>query len=362
MLTEIGSNFWNYSLQRMDEQKIFFWQSEVYNKQYFKSGRNAIKALCKNLNIYKKTVVLPIYTCETCIQPFIDEGWEISYYYLNEDLTINEERFIETYSTKKPSVIFLHSFFGFDTIKNEEFLCKIKEDGTIIVEDMTQSLFSNHYLRCADYYVTSLRKFLAIPEGGVLISPNMFRDYSICNADVNIEKIALNAFDLKKEYFVNPSIEKKEIFRQKYNELNLLIAQNDKLQQMGSISRKIIFTCNSENIIKTRRKNYELLSDAIENIQYVKKVIDDDMDGVCPLYFPIYVENREKLQTYLSKNNVYCPIIWKKATQIDTQDEVTEYMYSHMLCIPIDQRYGQLEMNRIVDLLSDYYLTGEKNG
>ena len=97
-----------------------------------------------------------------------------------------------------------------------------------------------------------------------------------------------------------------------------------------------------------------MLSSAIESFIYLKKVIDVDINDSCPLYFPVYVNEREKIQSYLSKSSVYCPIIWKKASQIDREDSVSGYMYSHMLCFPIDQRYGEDEMKKIIKLLEEY--------
>ena len=354
MLAEIGSNFWDYSINNDVVNNKFFWLSSEYNKVYLKSGRNAIKALCKELCDTRKKVLLPIYTCETCIQPFVDEGWDIDYYFLNDNLTINEKSLEKICNEIKPDVIFVHSFFGFNTIRDESTLLYYKKQGTVIVEDMTQSLFSNHHLECADYFVTSFRKFLAIPDGGALISKRPLKQLLLQNADERIEEIAIRAFDMKKDYFEYQTEEKKMAFRAKYQELNELICNNENLEKIGKISEKIIFTCDIKSIKDIRVKNYKMLSSAIDGFIYLKKVIDVDINDSCPLYFPVYVNEREKLQLYLSKNSVYCPIIWKRASQIDREDSVSRYMYSHMLCFPIDQRYGEDEMKKIIKLLEEY--------
>lgn len=354
MLSEIGSNFWEYSLDNNINNVHFFWLDQQYKKQYYKSGRNAIKALCKNINDKYKKVMLPIYTCETCIQPFIDEGWEICFYCLNKDLTVNIGDFMYLYNIERPAVIFVHSYFGMNTIQNEDFLLHCKEQGAIIVEDMTQSLFSNHKIKCADYYVASFRKFMAIPDGGVLLSKHHIIECKCKKADERIEDIAITAFNMKKEYFNNPSIQKKELFRKKYNELNEFISDNNELQEIGKISKKIILSCDKKEIVFRRRKNYEYLSQELNSVFFLKPVLDIYSDKDCPLYFPVYIEKREMLQAYLSENNIYCPIIWKKPKQININDDVTNYMYSHMLCIPIDQRYDISDMKRLVSVLYKY--------
>lgn len=354
MWSEIGSDFWQYTLAGYENKEMFFWSDKEYSKKYLKSGRNAIKALCRYLSDYKKKVMLPVYTCETVILPFIEEGWEVCYYPLNRDLTINESLFIQKFDVEIPSVILLHSYFGFNTIESETPIEYCKNRGAIIVEDMTQSLFSEHHIQCADYYVASFRKFLAIPNGGVIISKKKLRDIKIEPSDNRIDEIALNAFDLKADYFKGETEEKKVAFREKYQLLADLIVLNAEIQRISMVSEKIIFSCDKDKVNRQRQSNYKMLLKAIKKIKYITPVLNLELDGCTPLYFPIYVEHREKLQAYLKDYRIYCPIIWRKPPQLSVEDKETNYMYKHMLCIPIDQRYGVEEMNKIIDVLNEY--------
>lgn len=356
MLSEIGSNFWEYSLNKSKRECLLWWEKNEYNRVYFKSGRNAIKALCKILYEKKKSVLIPAYTCETVIQPFIDEGWEVDYYFLNDDLSLNLSDLQEKCNRIKPSVVYCHSYFGFDTINEDaRGISLLKEQGIVIVEDITQSLFSNHYLKCADYYVTSLRKFLAIPDGGVLISTQSLHFEDIKEISNDVVETALEAFDLKATFFTNYDFTIKDLFREKYQKLGKMISENSEICSVSEASLRIFDTCNIEEIVSKRVANYKTLLEGLACNNTIRIIFQDISDGIVPLYLPVYVKgSREKLQEYLAKSNVYCPVIWPKPVQIEVRDEVLSFMYHKMLCIPIDQRYGIEEMGKIVDLLMSY--------
>ena len=74
-----------------------------------------------------------------------------------------------------------------------------------------------------------------------------------------------------------------------------------------------------------------------------------------PLYFPLNVKNMERqdFQSYLAKNNVYCPIIWPIPKSVKTgliSPELKE-IRNNCLCFPIDQRYSKEDMEYIIKLL-----------
>lgn len=357
MKSEIGSNFWEYELRAKEKNRSLWWESPDYCIDYFKSGRNAIKALCRMLNVSKKSALLPIYTCSTVIDPFLEEGWEIGFYRLNTDLTLNYESLLQEYENNAPSVILFHSFFGLDTLKNDlDIIRQLQDRGVLIVEDITQALLSYHHIPIADYYVSSLRKYLAIPDGGFIISKHGPLGVMKERCDPIIAKVAFEAFDLKEKYFEKEDSDIKTLFRKKYQDLNLLIGSNDKIQDISPESLKVFEAFNIELSGMRRRENYSHLLQCIKEIGYIQPTLSAEIGNDVPLYLPVYVApSRKELQTYMAANRVYCPIIWPKPVQIKNRDDEIEYMYQNMLCFPIDQRYGVEEMNRVVELIKAFY-------
>ena len=353
MLCEIGSTFWNYSLDLPERKEKFWWENADYNHCFLKSGRNAMKALARIL-AKKKRILLPVYTCETVIQPFVDENWEIDYYNVHKNLRINIDSLLQKVNDFFPTVVLFHSYFGFDTIGADETVIEqLQKRGIIIIEDITQSLFSNHHLKCADYYVSSLRKFLAIPDGGVVFSKKKFLLEDILPSDKKIVALAKTAFDQKRDYMMEGNnLALKDLFRCNYNKLNEMISMNSNVQMISPESKIIFDSCDLHEIRKKRVTNYIRLMKGIQDIKYIRPVLSFLPQEEAPLYLPIYVEgNRLNLQAHLAENGIYCPVIWPKPSQIESEDSEVRFMYEHMLCIPVDQRYGDEEMNRILSML-----------
>lgn len=358
MVTEIGSNFSKYNLNAPIREEKLWWEDDKYNKVFFKSGRNALKAIARKLKDegHKPSVLLPIYTCETVITPFLDEGWEVDYYNINADLSVNFLSVIDKITKNAPSAILFHSYFGLDTLSGDiEEIKKLHDGGIIIIEDMTQSLFSQHCIEFADYYVTSLRKFLAIPDGGCVLSKGALSFSGIAAYDERIAPKAIEAFDLKNEYFIAPTAEKKQLFRESYGELNGFISDNSEIRDISPESRQMLLTSDINEIKNKRRENYAFLLDRIKKYSFISPAAGVDLcDGV-PLYLPIYVDgDRAALQKHLAENDIFCPVIWPKPSQIELTDEASAYMYAKMLCFPIDQRYGLDDMARILSVLDEY--------
>lgn len=352
-MVEIGSNFWKTDQLKTDNPLSLWWKQGKYNIQYYKSGRNAIKALCNNIG-EKKKIAIPVYTCDTVIQPFLDEKWDVFFYKINKDLSICYQSLEDVINKNRPDAILFHSYFGFDTYNNVNYILKYKEQGIIIVEDLTQSLFSNHFLKMADYYVTSFRKFIAISDGGALISKKNLTCQYVKESDDRIVTTALSAFKAKKEYFETGNRALKVYYREKYKELNLLISDNEQLMKMSDYSRTIIDSCDVKRIMEARQTNYEYLVSEIKKIDIVETVIKMPSDECTPLYLPVYVKKRANMQRYLAEHDVYCPIIWPKSKSIIFYDKDVDYMYDNMLCIPIDQRYSIEEMKRVLSLILEF--------
>jgi dTDP-4-amino-4,6-dideoxygalactose transaminase len=352
---EIGSDFWQIDNEKHNDSKLW-WETKPYKHQYFKSGRNAIKALCQITGRESTRVLLPVYTCETVIQPFLDEGWDVEYYYINKNLSINLKDFLKKINTFKPDVVYFQSYFGFDTLAGSETLVNELHDRKIfVVEDITQSLFSSHFIEKADYYVTSFRKFFAIPDGGCLFSATNSIDIAKKISDSRILQTAMSAFEKKRKYFENPSADKKEEFRKQYQILNQLISDNDDVSDISNESINVIEGCDKDFIQQKRKVNHDTLYAGLKEVDKLICIFDCTKDDETPLYLPVYVESldRKELQRELAERNIYCPVIWPKPNEIDCLDESAKYIYENILCFPIDQRYDEEDMMWIISTLKE---------
>ena len=91
-----------------------------------------------------------------------------------------------------------------------------------------------------------------------------------------------------------------------------------------------------------------LLAEGLSNIKSITIKFEDLAKDVTPLYFCINcVEARNKIQTFLTENNIYAPIIWPRSAFLG--NEVAHNAYQKLLCIPCDQRYNEKDMARIIE-------------
>lgn len=356
MKREIGSDFWEYNDSFPGGKEFNIDElSHNYFQYFFKSGRSALYYLADYLKHTRNVIVLPAFTCTTVVEPFKLNGWEIYYYDIDINLELNLLSLKQKINHYRPSVILLHGYFGFRTLANVyEYISSLRKQGIVIIEDITQTLYSSYPKTDADYYVASLRKWNALPEGGIILSQ---RKLSVAYKKFPLEKQLITAFteacDLKDKY-INNGIDNKTIFLNKYRKCKEILDETYDIYPMSKFSKTILDNCKPSDIRKTRRKNYRCLLKVIIEIPTIKPIFDYIDETITPLYFPIYVpesKKRIKLQTFLATKNIYCPIIWPKFYSYDRLCHETQYIYDHILCIPCDQRYSKEEMNYILDCL-----------
>ena len=108
---------------------------------------------------------VPLYTCETVIDPFVKAGYELIFYDFTKDMIpVFDESVLD-----KIHLISICGYYGFSGY-DREFLKKCEERGICIIEDTTHSIFSADgiYEGCT-YVVGSMRKWLGVSCGGFAI-------------------------------------------------------------------------------------------------------------------------------------------------------------------------------------------------
>lgn len=348
---EIGSDFWSNPVsnpQKFSIQGI----SRCESIEYFISGRSAIRALARNVPTKVKKVLMPAYNCESVIVPFEKEGWEIEFYGVEFNLSVDKKKLFDKIQIFSPTLIYFQSYFGFNTLEGlEEIINFCKEKDIKMVEDVTHNLFSCYQKLDVDYYVGSLRKFIALPEGGVLLERNKELNIKTKCAVENIIEVANDAFEVKKRYMQCETGVSKEAYLTKYNLLRRLINTNDELYLMNQFTRDQLNYIDYAYIKQRRIKNYTELLKGLKKIKGMHCVFQDIKESAVPLFFPVYIVGHNKrgyVQKELTKKNIFAPIIWPKYVNLGKIDSNSKYIYEHILCIPCDQRFDKEDMQFII--------------
>ena len=125
MLIEIGGNMpLSEEMLRNQASDKEIWGCEKFRHNlYTFSARSATNIFLDEIYNGVKKVILPIYTCETCIEPFVSHGFSVAYYTINKNLSINEDSLLEKLEAFGfEGILYIHSYFGFDTLASTKSL------------------------------------------------------------------------------------------------------------------------------------------------------------------------------------------------------------------------------------------------
>lgn len=360
MLKEIGSNFWihpneNLKIEKEITPEIFGVKGADY--VWLSTGRSGIEIAVENIeknhpNI-SKIAIVPPFTCETVITPFIKAGYKIIPYEINLDLSVNINDVYSLLKKTGASILIMHRYFGFETIHgNFEYFSKFRSEGGFIIEDRTQCLYSNIKPINADFWVASIRKWLGVPDGGFIVSREceIYGKPKIFNKALELSKV--EASRIKYDYIFNDKGEKK-VFLKKYKIAEDILDEQNIAYSICPTSYAMQSNLNIDELKFKRRRNYKILSESLSLIKGICVVHKDLYENEVPLYCPIIVENRNIVQKGLRDNDIFAPIIWPKAEYMPKVCTNAENLYHKMLSIPVDQRYSDDDMCRIVECMKN---------
>ena len=353
---EIGSNFW------IDKEQFETTKAEDGNKNptrwdtiYLSTCRSAIGEVLKRLKDSKtKKALLPAFTCHSVLLPFIENGYEVFPYSIKEDLTVDWEKFKTCVEEIHPDVVLLHSYFGFNTISGGENLIEeLKKQGVAVVEDLTQRLYSSFDGIGANYQVGSLRKWMPIPDGAVLMGLNMEQP---TNEDIELSDAKMKAMFHKGEYLLKGQGDKQQ-FRTEYAEAEHILDSRSDTYRMADASRRIFNSTNIEEMANLRRDNYKRLALRLKEFSAINMINPELPDDIVPFMMPVLVKNgRKELQQFMASHDIYPTVIWACPDEFkDKIDSTARMIYDNILCFHIDQRYTYAEMERIGNILEEYY-------
>ena len=103
-----------------------------------------------------------------------------------------------------------------------------------------------------------------------------------------------------------------------------------------------------------RRANFGVLLEALEESEAVTPLLRELPAGVSPLALPVRIDGgrRDTLRAELVRRRIFCPVHWPLPPEIDEQRFSEEHrLASEMLGLPLDQRYGAADMQRLADEL-----------
>lgn len=324
------------------------------------SGREAVALVLKSLEEkqpgIKKECLLPAYMCDSVFFPFEHRGWKIHFYHLEKDLRVREKELRRQIEAIRPGLLFVHCYYGVDTWKSiRPFWADYKKRGTVIMEDVTQSYYLPEGGLGADYVVGSLRKWYPVPDGGFAASDRPLLEVGL-PADKEFIKKRMGLLTKKWEYLHNPEEESvrkesKEEFLRKNKETEEWLDGMREITAMSEETKALFQRIEEEDCKQKRKENYRILSEKLQGS--LISAMQEEYENTAPLYVSIDAKNRDLLQRSLKNQDIYAPVLWPVGRQNQNfLSETDRYLFDHLLALPMDQRYGREEMERIAEVVN----------
>jgi dTDP-4-amino-4,6-dideoxygalactose transaminase len=270
-----------------------------------------------------------------------DRGPPQRFYEVDYDLTVSSQDWLE--DVCKGDIVVLIDYFGFPA----DSICAAaaKQRGAWILEDACQALLSTGMDQLSDFVLFSPRKFLGVPDGGILsIRPRgLLGDVKLESSPADWWLKAFLTVVLRREFDIHGS-----------NRLWFKLYQETETQSpigayaMSELSRLLLM--HSIDYRETARKrivNYQELARTLHAVSLFPNL----PPGVVPLGFPIRVEKRDMIREMLFEHEIYPPVHWPIAELVPKSYQDSHRLAANIMTLPCDQRYGTQDMQRMADLV-----------
>ena len=139
------------------------------------SARTGLRLIARAIQEYRGgPVLLPAYLCPAMIQPFQAEGLAVEFYPIGADLTVDVATLMGLVQMARPGAVLFVNYFGFLVSPMvQAALQEIKKRSWLIEDCVQGSLIeqsSSVVGHLGDFIVTSFRKYLPVPDGGLVIN------------------------------------------------------------------------------------------------------------------------------------------------------------------------------------------------
>jgi len=289
--------------------------------------RNALEYIILQL-IDVKHIYLPLYTCEAVVEPLKRLSVSYSLYHINDHFELAEDIIL-----KEGEYIIANNYFG---IKDAYISSLAKKYGSRLIVDNAQAFFASALPDVKTAY--SARKYVGVADGGfsVGISSKFSQDYEEDNTSEHNSHLLI-----RKQQGAEAGFKDFQA-----NECKL---DNQPIRRMSFDTLDILSHIDYEKIIAKRRSNFEYLHHALAEQNQLNLPSIDTF--VCPMVYPFIGNGDGNLRERLIENKIFVARYWSNVLEWAKPQDKEYELAKNLLPLPIDQRYGEEDMNRIINVI-----------
>lgn len=271
---------------------------------------------------YKK-VYVPYFTCDSAIEPIKKLGIRYEFYHIDKEYHI-----IGEIRLNDDEALMYTNYWGL-----QDTYCKqlASTYGKQLILDYTQAFYSRPISGIDTFY--SCRKYFGVPDGGYL--------YTDAKADFDIaqDESYTRMNSLVKRIDISP-----EAGFQDFHDISSTFHEMP-IRKMSNFTKRMMGGIDYERAAQRRIDNYNALRKQLGGrmLNY----------GEVPMIFPYASEVGQELRQNLIANKVFVAKYWPNVDEWAGVHALETWMANHILPLPIDQRYGKEDMERIVKLIKN---------
>ena len=300
---------------------------EEYHKDALRlnTGRNCLEYILRARG-YKK-VYVPYYTCEVVMEPIKKLDISYEFYYVDIHLEIRD-----SFTLEQDEALLYTNYYGLKQRYVEYLAQKV---GSRLIVDNTQAFYAKPLPGIDTFY--TCRKFFGVADGAYLycdavLDEEIEQDYSYDRMAHLLKRVDLSA----EEGYAD--------FRRVDDGLD-----NQPIRKMSKLTQRMMQSIDYEAIAKKRKKNYLMLHETLGGENNLELPLE--LDAV-PMVYP-YLTPVKGLRERLIENKVFVARYWPNVLDWTLQNDLEYKLSNQMTPLPIDQRYDEVEINRIIEILNN---------
>lgn len=289
--------------------------------------RNAIEYILRHTTDCTH-VFLPYYTCDSVLEPLIKLGIAYDFYHINERLEQSEEL-----NLQDGEYIIANNYFG---IQDKYISLQAERYKHRLIVDNAQAFFAP----VADGVkaVYSPRKYVGVADGGIAVGVYGYLTsyYETDNAqDHNSHLLTRKLYGAEAGFAQYQTNEQK--------------LANLPIRRMSAETIDILQHINYDEIIRIRRQNFEYLHAALSECNEID--IPTLNSFSCPMVYPFMVKEGAVLRKKLIEHKVFVARYWPNVLEWTKEQDLEYRITDNLLPLPVDQRYGKEDMDRIISVI-----------
>lgn len=288
------------------------------------TGRNCLEYILRARGY--RHVYIPYYTCKVILEPLKKLGVSYSFYSIDHNLELCEDIHL-----RADEALLATNYYG---LKQAHIASLASRYGHQLIVDNTQAFFALPIDGIDTFY--TCRKFFGAADGAYLycdkkLDKELEQDHSWQRMDYLLKRI-----DLSPEAGYSD-------FRARSEEL----VDND-ICRMSALTQRIMASIDYDQVAQRRRENYALIDAALHSTNGIHLPLAND---AVPMVYP-YLTDDIDLHKRLIDNKVYVATYWSNVLEWAPDGSVEHHLATHLVPLPIDQRYGSAEMEHIIRIIT----------